>query len=445
MTNDDDFDVAPQEGFETEEPARKPSLKEVWDSNPFMKVAALVLGAAVLAGGYMMVFGSGEEQDKKAVIRGGFETVKQIAGREELDPEYQKQVEAENKQRAETAEKRGGSAIPTPIGEVKQSGLDLPDMPTQQDDDPLREWRKQAEAKRMVVEQKVVEDEDRAPQPEVVPLVQPVRPQQAAFKQDPKIAQMLSNQMRVIIAGQAPAKASVVQITQVQSEYNEMKEAMAAQEMAAKAGGVAGGYTADGIGADKAAGPKKASPKVIVPGGSIAYAQLLNELNSDVPGPVLAHVLSGPFAGGRAIGKMETKEEYIVITFKTIVKDGVTYTVDALALDEETTLGAHQTDVDHHYLTRVLLPAAAKFIEGYAGAVAETGTTVTGTAGGGTSTETPEPSANEEVLKGMEESATKVSEILDKNANRPVTVKVAKGTTMGLFFTDSVTTESAGK
>ncbi len=439
--NEEDFDVAPHDEFEEGESPRKPSLKEAWESNPFMKIAALVLGAAVLAGGYIMVFGAGEEQEQKAVIRGDFGQVKQVAGKEDLDPEYQKQLEAENKRRAEAAAQRGGSAIPTPIGTAKETGLALPNMPEQQEDDPLREWRKQAEAKRMTVEKQVLQEEDAAPQPEIVPLVQPVRPQQAAIKMDPKYAEMLSKQMRVIIGGHAPGKTAVAQVTQVDSEYVVMQREreMMQQSQIQMA-------NASYSGAAMPAGEEKeAFAKVIVPGGSIAYAQLLNELNSDVPGPVLAHVLSGPFAGGRAIGKMETKQEFIVITFNHIVKDGVTYQIDALALDEQTTLGAHQTDVDHHYFTRIILPAAAKFVEGYAGAVAQTGTSVTGTAGGGTATETPEPSANEELLKGGEEAAKKVSEILDENANRPVTVKVAKGTTMGLFFTNSVTTESIGK
>lgn len=128
-----------------------------------------------------------------------------------------------------------------------------------------------------------------------------------------------------------------------------------------------------------------------------------------------------------------------------IIKDGVAYTVNGIALDEKTTLAAHQTDVDYHYFTRVILPAAAKFIEGYGSSIAETGTQSTTTNGGGVVQDQPEPSEKESLYKGVEEASSKVSEILDEGADRPITVKVAKGTTMGILFMDEVSTASAGK
>ncbi len=56
------------------------------------------------------------------------------------------------------------------------------------------------------------------------------------------------------------------------------------------------------------------------------------------------------------MGKMSTQDEYIVITFDRIIKDGVSYRINGIALDQNTTLPAQQGDVDHHYFERIILP-----------------------------------------------------------------------------------------
>ena len=72
----------------------------------------------------------------------------------------------------------------------------------------------------------------------------------------------------------------------------------------------------------------------------------MTTLNSDLPGPVLAQVLSGPFTGGRFIGKITVNQDCqcLIIDFKTVVKDTVSYKIDAVALDENTTLAGVRRD-----------------------------------------------------------------------------------------------------
>ncbi|MGH8465007.1 MAG: DotG/IcmE/VirB10 family protein, partial [Pseudomonas sp.] len=183
--------------------------------------------------------------------------------------------------------------------------------------------------------------------------------------------------------------------------------------------------------------------KVIVAAGSIVYGQLMNQLNSDLPGPVLVSLLSGPFAGGRAIGQLEVKSDYMILTFTKVIKDGVVYQVEGVALDEETTLTGHRSDIDRHYFARVILPAAAEFIKGYAGAAAETATTVDNSGAGGPVQSNPDPDAEEQVYAGVEEGADQLSDILEDEAERPITIHLDKGTTLGILFINSVTTASA--
>jgi intracellular multiplication protein IcmE len=452
MTPDinDDFDVDNQDDFD-KGAAERASVKDMWDSNPLLKIAAVVLGVAVLAGAYMTFMGGVDPADNISSGPLADKAVKQVAATAELDDEYKQAIEDQNKKQAEEAMVAGGSAIPTPIATAQDGGIDIADQQAKNASDPLAEWRQQAEAARQ--EEDLLPPEDELDQmdpnalPENVAMVQPVRPQ-AVMKMDPEAAKALSTQMRTIISAQVPLKANKATITARESAYKTfMKQEATAKANAARAAttggdGLGGGGVAASAGSSRS---KTAGTKTIIPAGAISYAQTINQLNSDIEGPVLAQVLSGPFAGGRALGEFETKDEYLVISFRRIIKDGVSYNVNAIALNEDTTLAAHQTDVDRHYFTRVILPAAAKFVEGYGSAVAETGTSSTVTAGGGVVQDQPEPDAGEEVYKGVEEASAKVSEILDAGAERPITVHVAKGTTMGLLFMDPVTTANAGK
>src|SRR5690606_9021030 len=114
---------------------------------------------------------------------------------------------------------------------------------------------------------------------------------------------------------QLPAPARMLTATSVSSEYVKMRKQ--AQESGGRANVSGGGI----YGADSEV--DLAKQEVIIPAGNIAYGQLLNALNSDIPGPVLVHVLSGPFSGGRALGQFQVSQDYLVLTFKAIVKDGV--------------------------------------------------------------------------------------------------------------------------
>ncbi len=442
---DDDIDAP--EDFEKEEHAEKPSLREVWENNPALKLAAIVLGGAVLLGGYMIFFSKGDETTRAVIRAGDLATSKQVPGAKEVDPAYRAALEAANKKNAEDADKHGGSAIPLPIAVPKGSGLEIPEMPEKHKDDVLAEWKKVADAGRMKAAKEEI-DEENVPVPEVVPTVQPIRPQPVAVKPDPNLAKNLAAQMRIIIGAQAPALPRDLKITTEESPYEKMKEAQEAQKATAAggagAGAAAGAVPAAGAGAAGTAA-QTAAPKMIVPAGSIAYAQLLNQLDSDIPGPVLAQILSGPFSGGRLIGKISMVDDFIVITFSTVVKDTVSYKIAAVGLDQNTTLEGQATSVDKHYFDKVVLPAAAAFLTGYSSAISSPQQSQSATSGVGTQTTTSPYSPKQSLFKGLEAASSAYGSVLTKDANLPNTVIVNKGTTMGVFFTTSVTTGDAGK
>ena len=431
--HDNDFDLDNQDEFESDVPAQGPSLKDAWDNNPLMKIGAIVLAVAIGVGGYLTFFGDAKEENNSKIVSTSTGEIKvTVGGSAETDAAYTEALQKENERVLKTAAQTGTSAIPTPLTGIGADDISLPKAPEQAVEDPLQEWRRALDAQQIVKDDSMPNQTDLPPEAPLTAIQRPTAPAPQA-KMDPEAAKRLADQMRVIIAAQAPGPARVLTATSLDSEYITMRKQMekVSREGTSGSGSGAGGSEEEIAKAD-----------VIVPAGNIAYGQLLNELNSDIRGPVLVHVLSGPFEGGRALGQFTMQDEYLVLTFSAIVKDAVYYEIDGIALDEKTTLTGHQSDVDRHYFTRIILPAAAEFISGYASAVAETGTTTTTTAGGGVVQDDPEPDATEEVYKGVEEAADTVAEILDENSSRPITVKLHKGTTMGILFLKSVTTEN---
>ena len=455
--NDNDIDIDNQDDDFGQDTTPKASIKEAWDNNPLMKIGAVVLGAVVVFGLYV-TFKPQEEQVKgKSTTAISTGNVKAVPGTADVDDDLRIRLEEQNRLIAESAAKSGNSAIPLSIEGATSDEISIPSAPQNAQEDPLSEWKRAAAAR--TLQEMNAPPEQALPnekEPEVVPMATPIRPQQAAMKMDPNVAKALAEQMRVIISAQAPAPAKQKSVTKEESQYALLKKeekymggsgmaSGAGLPMAGTASGVAPGMGPNVTLAGGGTGSNaKEMPRVISPAGSIAYAQLLNELNSDIPGPVLAHVLSGPFAGGRALGKFSVKQEYLVIEFSVIVKDAVGYTIEGIALDEKTTLAGHQTDIDHHYFRRVILPAAAKFIEGYASAASEQVTTTTTTSGGGVVQNEEPLDTKKELMKGVEEAAGEFASVLDEQANRPITVMVAKGTTFGILMMSSVLTNAVG-
>jgi intracellular multiplication protein IcmE len=444
---DDDIDAP--EDFEKEEKPEKPSLKEVWENNPALKLVAIVLAGAVLLGGYMVFFSKGEDGIKSRVQMENA-GAKVTPGKEAPDPAYQKALEEQNKKEAELAAKTGQSAIGVPINIPQGQGLNIPEMPEKPKTDVLEEWKKVADAGRMKAAKDEIDEENAPPVPETVPMVQPIRPQQQQIKPDPNAAKRLAEQMRVIVGAQAPPEPKLTVITNEDSPWVAQKKAMEAAKFAngtSANGGLssASSSTSGASASGGASGSAADQTKTIVPAGTVSYAQLMNELNSDVPGPVLAQVLSGPFAGGRLIGKVKTVEDYMVIEFTTAIKDTVSYKISAVALDEKTTLAGQATSVDNHYFTRLVLPAAAAFLTGYSSSLSQPATSQTATSGVGTQTTSPSATTKQSIYKGIDEASKQVGQLFTQAAQRPITVIIAKGTTMGVFFTDTVTTKDATK
>ncbi len=450
MTNNEnenhDVDIDTQEDFDRE-PVQKASLKDTWDSNPLLKIAAVIIVIALLAGGYVTFFGSTADNIKKATIAGSNNTTVKATPGKGADVEYLETIKRENEQNAKNAVKSGSSAMPIVLAPSQEDKLAVPPSPAVAGSDPLQEWRAKAEARRMQIEEAAPPPEENEMPAADVPVVQPIRPQQTV-KMDPNAAKVLAEQMRAIINTQVPKNSTTRKVTMRPSPYSQKLKVDAEAEKKKRDELSALAATTDVKYIDTNGNPvynqsAQAQIKVIVPAGNIAYAQLLNDLNSDVQGPALAQILSGPFEGGRAIGDFQRQDEYLTLNFKRIVKDGVSYSINGIALDENTTLAAQQTDVDHHYFQRIILPAAAQFLTGYTQAAAQVATTSSAVPSAGVVTTSPAPDAKQQLMQGATQAATSISNVLTQDQGRPITVYVQRGTTMGILFMDPVTTGNA--
>ena len=149
--------------------------------------------------------------------------------------------------------------------------------------------------------------------------------------------------------------------------------------------------------------------------------------------------MSGPLAGSRILGSFEEEHELLTLTFETIVYNGESFDIDAVALDPDTTLPGLVSEVDHRYLKRIVLPMAAAFVEGAASAISESGRTTITIEGEQVAEETEETDTGQEIATGVEEAGQELREILDEMADdTEVMVRVAAGTPMGILFLEPV-------
>lgn len=414
----DDMDEFDQDQFDSpREPERKPgvqgvrqSLTEAWRTKPLFKLLVIMAGVAFAMAGALGSFSGGAEKDIAQIGRAP--ELNEPPGKS-ASPFFIEQNKQANAQRVNEALQDGGSAIPTPVGK----NIDLSELTDKNRKDPLLEFR--AETERL-------KQEMRAEQKQNAQQVQLLQQQmkQKKISEDDSLARAMQKQMQDLMQSWVPSRMKTIA---------GMAPSTETQSSAATATG--GAQMAS---VDQNLLNKKEVNKAIIPAGVVNYAQLLTEANSDIPGPILAQVLSGPLAGGRAIGQFQVMNDYLVLTFNRISYKGEDYPVTILALDPDTTLGGMATEVDHRYFTRLLLPAAAAFTSAFGDALSE-GSSETTVSGDTVIVTQAEKGYKDALYDGLGQVGQTMSQFFQAEANKTkVLVRVAVGTPMGLFFTQPV-------
>ncbi len=181
---------------------------------------------------------------------------------------------------------------------------------------------------------------------------------------------------------------------------------------------------------------------VVLKAGSVLFAILDTAVNSDEPGPVMATIVSGTLKGAKLMGSMQASQdsETIALSFTAInlPSEANSMGVSAVAIDPDTARTALASDVDHHYLYRWGSLFASSFVQGYAQAVANSGTSSTtssGAAGVTTTTVSPAQTGRQQLFSGIAEVGQKWSEVVGQNFNRAITITIDQGTGIGVLFT----------
>lgn len=413
MSNDDtdfdsdDFDLDDFDGLNSEQT----TLGDLWRNNIFVKIG-VILGGILLIIGLFVLFGGKRESPVRSNIA-TISGVNEAPGSEEVSENIRTAIEEDNTRRLEEALRNDDSVLPMPVHASKGQipfGIEKPD-----EVDPLERWRRLQEEK----VQRAVERPARTPAtPEVdtrTPAIQ-------------ALSEAISIQMESILGKQDIKGANIKEVAQlsylegIQQKRKDKLEAERNKKIEEESGDASGNA-------------------ILLPAGTIEYAQLITEANTDVPGPILAEIVTGPFKGARVIGTFTETYDYLTLSFNTIVLDGVDYSANAVAVDPKTTLPGMATDIDRRYFSRVVLPVAAEFISGFADAISESGTT-TITVKGDITTETTSNNRNndQEVASGIATAGKELSGIIKEiKDNNPQLLRVRAGTPMGILFVDAVT------
>lgn len=428
---DDGIDTDLDNDFgEFDSDPQRSSIGKVIKENPAVKIG-LVVAALLVVIGAITLFGGSTEKAPSSTVGGGND-IREIPGTAELSPEMRAVMEENNDQRIEQAQREGTSVIPQPIDTAKEQ-LPVPADETPADD-PLQRWREIQEKR--VATQTTTQQQTSAQQ-------QPTQQDTARSQALQGLITSMNTQMGQILSSKKTGGLQSMTITDIKALMAARQQAE--QQLAQLNGGNNNGAFPQQANAmiDPTTGlPMNMTPaKILLPAGAIEYAQLLIEANSDVEGPIVSMIVSGPFAGSRVLGTFQRKEKYLVLQFSTLVnKKGISIPINAYALDPDTTLTGMATDVDNRYWQRIILPAAAEFVSGMGQAYADQQGDTTIVTGDVVVQSKPKLNTREQVASGVSEAADRVSDILDEEGdNVQPLVRVRAGTPMGILFMAPIT------
>ena len=191
--------------------------------------------------------------------------------------------------------------------------------------------------------------------------------------------------------------------------------------------------------------PKSASPSgqasagtVLVPGGRGIFAHPILALNSDQTSPVVMQADSGPIAGDRMIGNFERQDTRLVIRINSIVHQGQTISRDGVVVAPDTMEASVATGVDEHYMSRVILPAAAAFVQGLGQAIATTSNSVQVLSPLGGATTATNLNLRQQLGVGAGVAGAQVGSFLNQAAPKGPTVTLDANVGVGVMFLTDV-------
>ncbi len=176
---------------------------------------------------------------------------------------------------------------------------------------------------------------------------------------------------------------------------------------------------------------------VLYKAGSIVFATLDTEVNSDNPGPVLATIVQGPLAGSKVLGDLRRQEDKVMLRFNLLSAPDqpTSLPLNAVAVDAATARTALATGVDNHYFLRYGSLFASAFLEGIGEAfLAGITQPVAQSSTGLVVVQSADVTTQDAVAVGLGTVGQAWGENLGDVFDKPPTVTVDSGTGIGVLF-----------
>jgi len=196
-----------------------------------------------------------------------------------------------------------------------------------------------------------------------------------------------------------------------------------------------------GLGGSGGTAPSEPATEQVIAAGTILYAETLTSSSSDLPGPVLVEITTGPFKGSRLVGRFSTAEavDRMVVEFSAMtLPDGTSVPVAAFAVDGVSAETAIASDVNRRYISRYAPILAASFITGYAASAAQPTQQVVGL-GDENSIVTEPSSERQNLYSGIAAASDAIGQDLIRNAPKGPEVILRSGWPLGVMFVEPVT------
>ena len=418
-------------------------------SRTIIIVTGVILVAMVIWG-LMRLTSSDDDSSSASVSR-----VPNIASapdpNRELSQQQTQNIKRSDQQRLEQAKQTNQSAIPTFLPQTQEQAPATTKNETKKDDSNTSS----KDAANKLTSAQLSELNNQLTQSQqAVSQLQAQMAQQQAQAQELALQEAQAEQQKLTASMQNQAKAVMASWSGPSGTPQQTYvEGAGAKDKSGANGQAAGTTTAssDGTGSAATAAPAKKSPAVIK-AGDISFGIINTEVNSDMPGPVLATIVSGKLKGAKLVGTLQQAPEItgtngpttVTLTFKTLSLPSLpnSISINAVAVDADTAQTALASEVDHHYMYRYGTLFASSFLSGYGQAITQSGSvSINNTDGSSTSfSQTLNPTQT--FLAALGEVGTQLGDSLDDAVDRPNTIYVDSGTAVGLLFLSDVTIDS---
>ena len=194
--------------------------------------------------------------------------------------------------------------------------------------------------------------------------------------------------------------------------------------------------------------------RLVVPALSLLFGTLINDVNTDYPGPVMTKIISGPLAGAVLIGSLSLPyidnlvmpRDKIKVSFDSLIYKGLTHklTKDSVfAVSPETMQYYQSSEVNTHAIGRYGGLIASSFLHGISDIYTDQGVDIPEQMGSTLIIKSsPVKSLENAGYSALGHLSKQLGDTANAYFSRPPTIKLKMGSEMGIIFTKELYNET---